>query len=115
LTPEQRSLRGRVGAFVMHSRNDSRATSAPGRAAFLARFERMVDPDGSLPSAERERRADSARRAYMTRLALASSQARSKKKSAPADVTPGADSLPAQVGMVSLRERKTRANPDSAG
>jgi len=32
-------------------------------AAFAARFDRQVDPDGLLPPAERARRADAARRA----------------------------------------------------
>ena len=57
----------------MHARNDVRVTSAPGRAAFLARFEREVDPDGVLPAAERERRAQAARNAYFARLAMRSS------------------------------------------
>lgn len=60
----------------MHAQHDARETSAPGRAAFLARFEREVDPDGLLPEAERVRRADHARKAHMTRLALASAKAR---------------------------------------
>lgn len=35
--------RGRIGARVAHARHDSRALSAPGRAAFLARFETDAD------------------------------------------------------------------------
>jgi hypothetical protein len=46
----------------------------------MARFEREVDPDGLLPIEERQRRAQNALTAYMARLALKSSQARSKKK-----------------------------------
>lgn len=49
--------RGRMGAHALHSRYDSRITSAPGRAAFLARFERDVDPDGQLDPEERRKRA----------------------------------------------------------
>ncbi len=41
-------------------------------------FERQVDPDGSLSPAERARRAGLARKAYFTRLALRSAQARRK-------------------------------------
>ncbi len=76
LTPAQRTLRARMAAHAMHARNDSRTTSAPGRQAFLARFEDEVDPDRVLSEAERLRRAGHARKAYFARLALASSKAR---------------------------------------
>lgn len=76
LTPEQRSLRARLAAHTMHATHDSRTTSAPGRQAFLARFEREVDPEGVLPEAERLRRAEHQRKAYFARLALASAKAR---------------------------------------
>lgn len=46
------------------------------RAGLEARFLREVDPDGTLPEAERLRRAESARKAYYQRLALASAKAR---------------------------------------
>ena len=69
-TPAQR---GRIGAHVSWSRTVDRvARTEPGRKGFLARFEREVDPDGVLPEAERARRAEHARRAYMQKLALAS-------------------------------------------
>lgn len=76
LTPEQRSLRARIAAHAMHSQNDSRETSRPGRQAFLDRFELDVDPDGVLPVTERKRRAEQARKAYFTKLAFESSKAR---------------------------------------
>jgi hypothetical protein len=37
----------------MHARHDARETTGNGRAAFLARFEAEVDPDGTLPPEER--------------------------------------------------------------
>jgi len=77
-TPEQRRLIGRIGAYSLHARYDPRQTTAPARRAFMARFEREVDPDGVLEDAERRRRAESARKAYFTRLALASSKARQR-------------------------------------
>jgi hypothetical protein len=80
LTPEQRSLRGRIAVQTMHAQGKTNTT--PARAKFLERFEREVDPDGVLPEAERAKRAAHARRAYMTRLALKSSQARRSKKAA---------------------------------
>lgn len=76
LSPSERTLRARLAAHSLHSKRDSRETTTSGRAAFLARFEREVDPDGALDPAERRRRADQARRAYFTRLALAAVEAR---------------------------------------
>lgn len=70
------SLRGRLGAHTLHATHDSRDLTANARGAFLARFEREVDPDGVLPVTERRRRATHALRAYMTRLALRSTEAR---------------------------------------
>ena len=80
LSPVERSLRARLAAYAMHARHDTRRTSANGRAAFLARFEREVDPDGRLHPEERARRAEQARRAYFTRLALAATKARRAKR-----------------------------------
>lgn len=71
------ALLGRIGAYVTHSRHDPRQTTAKARASFLARFEREVDPDRALPEAERQHRAESARRAHFARLALKSAEARS--------------------------------------
>ncbi len=78
LTPAQRSLRSRLAAYSLHAQRDPKETTQAARAAFLNRFEHEVDPDGSLPPAERARRAEAALRAHMTRLALASSRARSR-------------------------------------
>ena len=76
LDPDRASLIGRIGAHVLHSRRDSREVTAKARAAFLARFEREVDPGLVLPDDERRRRAWPARRAYFARLALNSAKAR---------------------------------------
>jgi hypothetical protein len=80
LSPAERSLRARLAAYAMHAQHDTRRTSANGRAAFLARFEREVDPDGRLDPEERGRRAEQARRAYFARLALAAAKARRAKR-----------------------------------
>lgn len=61
---------------------DPAARTAPARQKALERFEREVDPDGTLSPAERQRRAQSARRAYFARLALKSVQARRAKRGA---------------------------------
>jgi hypothetical protein len=79
-SPAERSLRARLAAYAMHAQHDTRRTSANGRAAFLARFEADVDPDGRLDPEERRRRAEHARSAYFARLALASVAARRAKR-----------------------------------
>lgn len=77
ISPAQRALQARLAAHTLHSRvSDPRAHTAPARAAFLARFEAEVDPDGTLSPAERARRAGHAKQAYFARLALASARAR---------------------------------------
>lgn len=78
LTPSERSLRARVAAHAVHARGGT--STAAGTAAFLSRFEREVDPDNTLTPAERAKRADHARKSYMTSLALKASRSRSRKK-----------------------------------
>jgi len=78
-THAERVLTGRLGAYVLHSRYDSRELIRPAREAFWSKFERDVDPDGVLDPAERARRAEMARKAHFTRLALKSAQARRRK------------------------------------
>jgi len=73
------SLRARIAAHSLHSQRDSRETTAAARQAFLSRFEREVDPDLVLPPSERARRAEHAKKAYFTRLALRSAKARRRK------------------------------------
>jgi hypothetical protein len=78
LSPQERILRARLAAHTLHSQVDATEHTAPARKAFLERFEREVDPDGILEPAERARRAEHAKRAYFSRLALKSAQARRK-------------------------------------
>lgn len=87
LTPEQRSQRARIASLTRWSKEDPAATAARGQAGLLARFEREVDPEGSLPEAERRRRAECARQAHMARLSLASSKARAARRGGAADLT----------------------------
>jgi hypothetical protein len=73
-------LQARMAAHALHARvADPTAHTARARETFLSRFEREVDPEGVLEPQERARRAEHARKAYFTRLALASSKARAKK------------------------------------
>ncbi|HEY3481636.1 MAG TPA: hypothetical protein VGL02_22290 [Streptomyces sp.] len=72
---------GKIGAHTKWAKCDDRtAATAPGRARFMKRFEREVDPDGVLPSDVRAQRAEHAKKAYFARLALKSAQARRKAK-----------------------------------
>jgi hypothetical protein len=82
LTPAERRLRSRSAAHTSWARtSDPQARTAPARAAFLDRFEREVDPDGVLEPAERTRRAEHARKAYFSQLALKSARARRRRAS----------------------------------
>ena len=78
VTPEERSLRSRIGAYALHARYDAKETTKAARKAFMAKFEREVDPDSVLPVMERRRRAAAARKEYFTRLAYRSSRSRKK-------------------------------------
>jgi len=83
LTPEQRSLRARTAAHESWANtSDPAARTAHGRATFLNRFEadaRAKHPDGD--DATIARVAESLRKAHFTRLALASSKARTRRTS----------------------------------
>jgi len=73
----ERSLRARLAVHSSWARTvDRAARTAPARRAALQRFERQVDPDGTLDPAERARRADHAMRAHMIRMTLRSVEAR---------------------------------------
>lgn len=80
--PAQRSLQARMAAYRLHATHEPRETTKPARDAFMARFEHEVDPDGRLPE-QRRRRAEAAKKAYFSGLALKSSQARSRRRTQP--------------------------------
>jgi len=62
------SLRGRIGALESWARTEDRsARTAPGRSAFMARFDCFPDPEA-------------ARKAYFLRLAQRSAESRRRKK-----------------------------------
>lgn len=81
--PKDRSHAARQAAYTLHSRYDSRELTKPAREKFLARFEDQVDPDHTLPEAERLRRADYAKKAYMLGLARKSAAVRARRKAKP--------------------------------
>ena len=82
LTAEQRKIRARIAAHTLHSKCDSRKITESARANSPGNtdyFERQVDPDGKLGEVERRRRAEHAKKAHFSRMALKSAQARSRK------------------------------------
>lgn len=81
--PSERALIARIAAAERwaHAADRAKATD-PARRAFADRFDREVDPDGTLDPTERARRAASAKTAYFSRLALKSAQARRARSKA---------------------------------
>lgn len=81
MTPSERKMRARVAAHTSWANTADRTErTAAGRRAMDEKFEREVDPDGTLAPEERARRAESARKAHFARLALLSAEARRRKK-----------------------------------
>jgi hypothetical protein len=77
----ERSLIGQYAAYESWARTPDRtARTANARKAAEERFLREVDPDGVLPEATRRQMAEAARKAYYTRLALKSAQARRNRR-----------------------------------
>jgi hypothetical protein len=73
-------LQAQTAAHMSWANTASPATrTEPGRRAFLDRFERQVDPDGSLSPVERNRRAQHARKAYFATLAAKSAATRRRR------------------------------------
>lgn len=83
VTATERSLICTIASQTRWGREPDRtAATQPGRDAWRAKLAREVDPDGTLPDDERERRVDSLMKAEMTRRALRSVQARRRAKEA---------------------------------
>jgi hypothetical protein len=77
MTAQQRSRRARIAAHASWANTADRAgRTAAGTRAFLARFERQVDPLGVLEPELRQVMARHARKAYMLQLAERSAAAR---------------------------------------
>lgn len=66
--PKRRSQNARIAALSRWSKEDPREGTRPAREGRLAAFARRVDPDGTLPGEERDRRARCAMRAEMARI-----------------------------------------------
>lgn len=80
LTERQRFRRARITAHASWAKTaDRRERTAPATSAFLARFEKQVDPSGVLEPEVRARMAEHARKAYMLQLAERSAKARARR------------------------------------
>lgn len=99
LTPKQRTLRARAAAYALHSQGGTNTRAAT--AKFLERFERQVDPDGTLAPDERARRAAYARKSYMASLALRASRSKTIRE----DATEGQSPVASEGG------RRVSVNP----
>jgi hypothetical protein len=76
-SPTERSLLASAAANTRWAfTNDRSAATASARKALSDRFEKLVDPEGTLSPDERARRAGMLRRAHMKRLALQSAKSR---------------------------------------
>ena len=79
LSPTERSLRASIAAHTRWANTDRverQRLADNGQAGLLRRFEAEVDPHGTLPADERDRRARSLLTAHMKRLALKSARLR---------------------------------------
>ncbi len=88
IPPVERRLLGRQGGLnrVLAMGRDESTEAA--RAGFKAKFERQVDPDGTLDEIERAKLADLALRSWMARLGLASAKARRAASAAHTEEVP---------------------------
>ena len=80
LSEQGRKLRARKAAYVQHSLYDVKETTAAARLAFRESFAqkvRIAHPD--LPEAEVQRRAEAARRAWYTGIALKAATVRAQR------------------------------------
>jgi hypothetical protein len=82
LSSTERTLRARKAAHTRWANTDSADASEAARRRIEDRFEKQVDPDGTLDPAERSRRAAHAKKAHLSGLALLSSQARRRRAAA---------------------------------
>ncbi len=90
--PSDRSLSASIAANTRWA-NEANWTAAtrPARDAFEARFLDQVDPERTLPAAERSRRAANAKKAYFHSLALKSAKARRRVDRRPSAAAGGPD------------------------
>jgi len=80
---EERGLVARIAAAERWGRTaDRSAATAPARDGLRAKFRAEVDPDGTLPPGEADRRVSALMQAHMLRMSLKASQGRRKAREA---------------------------------
>ena len=72
-----RSTIGKIGAAALHAQG--KTNTGPATRAAMNRFEKQVDPDGTLSPEERAKRAAYAKHLHYMQLGLKSGIARRKK------------------------------------
>ena len=89
LTPEQRSLRGKIAGYSSwKNTKDRSARTQAARDKFRESFQDVVDPEHLLPPIERAKAGEAAYREHMARLAFESSKRRKKKAQNKTNATP---------------------------
>jgi hypothetical protein len=79
-TGAERRIAAQIAAHESWAQTENRsARTLPARNALLDKFEKQVDPDGTLLPAERAKRAENARSAHYRRMALKSAQVRRRR------------------------------------
>lgn len=72
-------LRARIGGLARSAKYPGLEVTAAARQTFRESFARQVDPEGTLPEAERARRGEAARKLHYARMAFVSAKVREKK------------------------------------
>lgn len=81
MTPEERSRRAKIAANSRWAKTPDRlGAMAPARRGLVEKFEREVDPDGTLDPKVRAKLVQSALKAHYLRMAANSVKSRKKKK-----------------------------------
>jgi hypothetical protein len=81
-SPVERSLHAQAASLTYWSQvTDRRAATRPGREGLTRKWEREIDPDGTLPPEELARRVELRRKAHMANMSrLAAKKAREKRE-----------------------------------
>lgn len=81
---DEKRRRSQIARLGAHSKwaacRDRSEATAKARAAAEARFEKIVDPDGTMTPAARAKAAEAARKAHFQRMALQSAKARRRHR-----------------------------------
>lgn len=81
LTPSERVLRAQMAAYTSWANTkDRKERTEPAREAAMNRFEKQVDPDGTMDPKTRAKAAASARSAHFKAMAYKSARARSRNR-----------------------------------